>query len=104
MLHVICYMNIKPLRDQVVLEPISEEEKSKGGIILPDTAEREKPEQGKVIAVGPGRVTPDGKTTIPPSVKKGDKVLFTKYGPTEVKVGGKEYLVVKEEDVLAILE
>jgi len=96
-------MKIKPLRDQVVLEPISEEEKSKGGIILPDTAEREKPEQGKVIAVGPGRLTPQGKT-IPLSVKKGDRVLFTKYGPTEVKVEGKEYLVVKEEDILAILE
>lgn len=97
-------MDIKPLRDQVVLEPISEEELTKGGIILPDTAEKEKPEQGKVIAVGPGRVTPDGKTTIPLSVKKGDRVLFTKYGPTEVKVDKKEYLVVKEEDILAILE
>lgn len=96
-------MNIKPLRDQVILEPISEEEKTKGGIILPDTAEKEKPEQGKVIAVGPGRVTSDGKT-VPMSLKVGNRVLFTKYGPTEVKVGGKEYLVVKEEDILAILE
>lgn len=97
-------MKIKPLRDQVILETIPEPELTKGGIILPDTAEKEKPEQGKVIAVGPGRPTPDGKATIPLSVKKGDKVLFTKYGPTEVKVGGKEYLVVKEEDILAILE
>lgn len=96
-------MNIKPLRDQVVLKPISEEERSKGGIILPDTAEREKPEQGKVIAVGSGRLTPQGKI-IPLSVKVGDRVLFTKYGPTEVKVEGKEYLVVKEEDILAVLE
>lgn len=97
-------MQIKPLRDQVILEPISEAEITKGGIILPDTAEKEKPEQGKVIAAGPGRIAADGKTTIPPSVKKGDKVLFTKYGPTEVKVDGKEYLVVKEEDILAVLE
>lgn len=96
-------MKIKPLRDQVILEPITEEEKTKGGIILPDTAEKEKPEQGKVIAVGPGRITRDGKT-IPLSIKVGDKVLFTKYGPTEVQIGNKEYLVVKEEDILAVLE
>ena len=94
---------IKPLRDYVVLQPIKVEEKTKSGIVLPDTAEKEKPEQGKVIAVGPGRTLPNGKT-IPMSVKKGNIVLFTKYGPNEVKVDHKEYLIAKEEDILAILE
>ncbi len=94
-------MNIKPLRDQILLKPI--EEKTKSGIVIPDTVEKEKPEQGEVIAVGSGKITEDGKI-IPLSVKVGDKVLFTKYGPTEVKIGEEEYLVVKEEDILAILE
>jgi len=96
-------MNIKPLSDHVLLEPISQEEKTKAGIFLPQTAEQEKPEQGKVIAVGPGRRLPSGKR-IPLEVKKGDTVLFTKYGPNEIKVGDKEYLIAKEEDILAILE
>ena len=96
-------MKIKPLGDRVVLKPISVEEKSKSGIIIPDTAEKERPEQGKVVAVGPGRVLENGKVQ-PPSVKKGDVVLFTKYGPNEVKVDGTEYLIAKEEDILAILE
>ena len=94
-------MNIKPLRDQIVLKPI--EEVTKSGIVIPDTADREKPEQGEILAVGSGKMTEDGKI-IPLSVKVGDKVLFTKYGPTEVKVGDEEYLIVKEEDILAILE
>jgi chaperonin GroES len=94
-------MNIKPLRDQIVLKPI--EEVTKSGIVIPDTADREKPEQGEILAVGSGKMTDDGKI-IPLSVKIGDKVLFTKYGPTEVKVGDEEYLIVKEEDILAILE
>jgi len=96
-------MKIKPLSDHIVIEPISQEEKTKSGIILPDTAEKEKPEQGKVIAVGPGRLTDDGKR-IPSEIKKGDIILFKKYGPDEIKVDDKEYLIAREEDILAILE
>jgi len=96
-------MKIKPLSDHILIEPISTEEKTKSGILLPETAEKERPEQGKVIAVGPGRRLSSGKR-IPMEVKKGDTVLFTKYGPNEIKVGDKEYLIAKEEDILAILE
>ena len=96
-------MEIKPLSDHILIEAISQEEKTKAGILLPQTAEQEKPEQGKVIAAGPGRRLPSGKR-IPLEVKKGDTVLFTKYGPSEIKVGDKEYLIAKEEDILAILE
>lgn len=96
-------MNIKPLSDHILIEPIKEEEKTKSGILLPETAEKEKPEQGKVIAVGPGKKDETGKF-IPLEVKAGDKVLFTKYGPNEIKVDNKEYLIAKEEDILAILE
>ena len=96
-------MNIKPLSDHILIEPIKEEEKTKTGILLPDTAEKEKPEQGKVIAVGPGRKTSSGKV-IALDVKPGDKVLFTKYGPTEIKVDKKEYLIARQEDILAIVE
>jgi len=96
-------MNIKPLHDHVLIEPVTQEEKTKSGILLPRTAEKEKPEQGKVIAVGPGKITSQGKL-IPMGVKKGDKVLFTKYGPTEIKINNKEYLIAKEEDILAIIE
>ena len=91
-------MNIKPLADRVLIEPISTEEKTKSGIILPETADKEKPEQGKVVAVGPGRGNK------PVNVKKGDIVLFTKYVPNEIKIDNKEYLIAKEEDILAILE
>ena len=96
-------MKIKPLSDHILIEPIKEEEKTKTGILLPETAEKERPEQGKVIAVGQGRKTEDGKV-IPISVKPGQKVLFKKYGPDEIKVEGKEYLIAKEEDILAIIE
>lgn len=96
-------MNIKPLSDHIVIEPISQEEKTKSGIFLPQTAEQEKPEQGKVIAVGPGKMLDSGKLQ-PIEVKPGDTVLFTKYGPNEIKVDNKEYLIAKQEDVLAILE
>ena len=96
-------MQIKPLSDHILIEPIKEEEKTKSGILLPETADREKPEQGKVIAVGPGKKNDDGKI-IPLEVKPGQKVLFTKYGPNEIKVDNKEYLIAKEEDILAILE
>lgn len=94
---------IQPLSDHVLIEPIKEEEKTKAGILLPDTAEKEKPEQGKIIAVGPGRKVSSGKI-VPMSVKAGQKVLFTKYGPNEIKIEGKEYLIAKEEDILAIIE
>ncbi len=96
-------MNIKPLSDHLLIEPIKEEEKTKSGILLPETAEKEKPEQGRIIAVGPGRKTAAGKV-IPLEVKTGDKVLFTKYGPNEIKIEDKEYLVAKEEDILAIID
>ncbi len=95
-------MRIKPLGDRVLIEPLREE-KRKGGIILPDTVEKERPEKGKIIAVGPGKVDDNGKR-IPMSVKKGDKVLFTKYGPNEIKIDEKEYLIAREEDILAIVE
>ncbi len=96
-------MQITPLSDHILIEPIKEEEKTKSGILLPETAEKEKPEQGRIIAVGPGRKTSSGKI-IPLDVKPGQKVLFTKYGPNEIKVDDKEYLIAREEDILAILE
>ncbi len=96
-------MKIKPLSDHILIEPLKREEKTKGGILLPDTAEKEKPEEGLIIAVGPGRKVSSGKI-IPMSVKEGQNVLFTKYGPNEIKVDGKEYLIAREEDILAVLE
>ena len=99
-------MKIQPLSDHVLIEHLKQEEKTKSGILLPETAEKEKPEQGKIIAVGPGKKTEDGKL-IPLEVKEGDVVLFTKYGPNEVtiEVNGqeKEYLIAREEDILAII-
>lgn len=96
-------MKIKPLSDHILIEPTPQEEKTKTGILLPDTAEKERPEQGKVIAVGPGKKNSSGKI-FSLEVKKGDAVLFTKYGPSEIKVNNKEYLIAKEEDILAVLE
>jgi chaperonin GroES len=96
-------MNIKPLRDHILIEPIKEEEKTKSGIFLPDTVSKDKSEQGKIIAIGDGKKTDDGKI-IPLSVKPGDVVLFSKYGPSEIKVDGKEYLIAKEEDILVVIE
>ena len=96
-------MKLKPLRDNVVIEALKAEEKTKSGIVLPDTANKERPEQGKIIAVGDGKISDDGKK-MPMQVKVGDTVLFTKYGPNEVKVDNKEYLICKEDDILAILE
>src|SRR3989344_6430173 len=92
---------ITPLSDHVLIEPLREERK-KGGIILPETAEKERQEKGKVVAVGPGKVK-DGKR-VALEVKRGDIVLFTKYGPNEIKIDGKEYLIAKEEDILAIIK
>ncbi len=96
-------MKIKPLADHILIEPIVRDEKTKTGILLPETIEKERPEQGKVIAVGPGKKTSSGKI-LSLEVKKGDIVFFTKYSPNEIKVDNKEYLIVKAEDVLAILE
>jgi chaperonin GroES len=95
-------MNIKPLSDHIFVEALDEEKITKAGIIIPDTAE-EKPVAGKVIAVGPGKTTEEGKL-IPLAVKVGNKILFTKYTPSEIKIDEKEYLVIREDDVLAILE
>ena len=95
-------MTYRPLHDKVIIQRLEEEEKSAGGIIIPDTA-KEKPQQGKVIAVGTGIVLKDGKV-IPLQVKPGDRVLFSKYGGTEVKFGDEDYLVMREDDILGILE
>ncbi len=97
---------IKPLGDRVLVEPLSDEErqtKTKLGIVIPDTVEKEKSERGRVVAVGQGRMTDEGKL-IPMSVKKGQIVLFSKYGPDEIKVGGKEYYIIKEDNILAVIE
>ncbi|MGQ9655285.1 MAG: co-chaperone GroES [Thermodesulfobacteriota bacterium] len=95
-------MKVKPLADRILVKRLEEEEKTKGGIIIPDTA-KEKPIQGKVIAVGKGKLTEDGKL-IPLEVKAGDKVLFGKYAGTEVKIEGEEHLIMREDDVLGIIE
>jgi chaperonin GroES len=95
-------MELKPLSNKIILEPVSAEEKTKSGIIIPDTVSQEKPEQGKVLAVGPGKLSKSGQR-IPMDVKVGDTVIFSKYSPSEIKIDGKEYLVVSDEDVLAIV-
>ena len=95
-------MKFRPLHDRVVVKRLEGEEKTKGGIIIPDTA-KEKPQEGKVIAVGNGKVNDEGKK-VPLDVKAGDKILFGKYSGSEVKVDDHEYLIMKEEDVLAIIE
>lgn len=93
---------IKPLAGHVLIEPLREEKK-KGGIILPETVEKERSEKGKIVAVGAGRLDKDGKR-MPLEVKKGDIVIFTKYGPNEVRVDEKDYLIAKEDDILAVIE
>ena len=95
-------MKVRPLHDRIMIERLEEKEVKKGGIIIPDTA-KEKPQEGKVIAVGNGKVGDNGKK-IPLDVKAGDKILFGKYSGSEVKIDDKEYLIMREEDVLAILE
>ena len=92
-------MNLKPLGDRVVVQPILKEEVTKGGIVLPDTA-KEKPQQGKIVAVGPGKLGDDGKR-VEMEVKKGDIVLYAKYAGTEWKIDGQEYLILRESDILA---
>ncbi|HEX7549982.1 MAG TPA: co-chaperone GroES [Candidatus Methylomirabilis sp.] len=93
---------LKPLQDRILVKRLEEKEAKKGGIIIPDTA-KEKPQEGEVLAVGPGKVTDDGKRQ-PMSVKVGDKILFGKYSGSEVKLGDEEYLIMREEDVLGILQ
>ena len=96
-------MNIKPISDHLFLEAVEEEKTTESGIVLPDTAEKEKPVKGKVVAVGPGKKNEKGDL-IPMSVKVSDVVLFKKYGPDEVEIDGKKYLVAEESDILAVLE
>jgi chaperonin GroES len=95
-------MKIRPLQDRIIVKRVEEEEKTKGGIIIPDTA-KEKPMEGKITAVGKGKVLEDGKVH-PPDVKVGDRVLFGKYAGTEVKIDGEEHLIMREDDILGVIE
>jgi chaperonin GroES len=95
-------MKIRPLQDRIIVKRIEEEEKTKGGIIIPDSA-KEKPSEGKVVAVGTGKVNDDGKK-IPMEVKVGDRVLFGKYSGTEVKIEGEEHLILREDEIIGIVE
>ena len=95
-------MKIRPLQDRLLIQRIEEEEKTKGGIIIPDTA-KEKPQEGKVIAVGKGKVSEEGKL-LPLDVKKGDRILFSKYSGTEVNIEGEEHLIIREDDVLGVIQ
>jgi chaperonin GroES len=95
-------MKVRPLHDRILVERLEEKESKRGGIIIPDTA-KEKPQEGKVVAVGTGKVNDDGKK-VPLDVKAGDKILFGKYSGSEVKIDDKEFLIMREEDILAILD
>lgn len=95
-------MNLKPLRDRIVIKAMEVEEITKSGIVIPDTAKKERPQEGEVVAVGPGKMDDAGKT-IPVAVKVGDKVIYSKYGGVEVKVDDQEYLIMREDDILAIV-
>jgi len=94
---------LKPLNDKVIVKPIQEDEKTKAGIVLPDTAEKEKPEKGEIVAVGPGKLLENGSRA-PMSVKVGDKVIFKKYSPDEIKIDKEEFLVIDEGDIIGIIE
>lgn len=96
-------MKIKPLHDNVVIVPLSDEKTTQSGIVLPETTDKEKPEKGEVLAIGPGKKMENGQI-FPIGVKVGDKVLFKKYSPDEIKIDGKEYLLLSESDILAVLE
>jgi chaperonin GroES len=96
-------MKVKPLSDRVLVKPTAKDEVTKSGIVIPDTVDKERPEQGEVVAVGPGRVRDDGQIN-PMSVKEGDKVMFRKYGPDEVKVDDEDLLIMSESDIIAVLE
>jgi chaperonin GroES len=95
-------MKVRPLHDKVLIQRLDSEETTKGGIIIPDSA-KEKPQEGKVIAVGNGRFLEDGSTK-PLEVKKGDKILFSKYGGTEIRIDGEDYLILSEEEILAVVD
>ncbi len=95
-------MKLRPLQDRILVQRVEEEEKTKGGIIIPDTA-KEKPAEGKIVSVGKGKLDENGKR-IAPEVKKGDRILFGKYSGTEVKIEDQEYLIMREEDVLGIID
>jgi len=95
-------MKVRPLHDRVIVKRVEEEEQTKGGIIIPDTA-KEKPVEGKVVAVGKGKITEDGKV-LPLQVKKGDSILFGKYAGTEINIDGEEHLIMREDDIIAIVE
>lgn len=95
-------MNLKPLHDHVIIKPIREDEVTKAGIVLPDTVDKEKPEKGEILAIGPGKLLENGSRALM-SVKVGDKVMFKKYSPDEIKVDGEELLVISENDIIAIL-
>jgi len=95
-------MNVRPLHDKILVKRLEAAEVTKGGIIIPDTA-KEKPQEGKVMAVGSGRVTEEG-TVVPLEVKKGDKILFSKYGGTDINIDGEEYIILEENEVVAIVE
>ncbi len=95
-------MNIKPLGDRVVIKPILEDKTTKSGIVLPQTVDKEKPEQGEVLAIGPGKILDNGQVS-PMGVKVGDKVMFKKYSPDEIKIEGEELLIISELDILAII-
>ncbi len=95
-------MNLRPMQDRIIVKRVEEETKTAGGILIPDTA-KEKPQQGEVVAVGKGKVTEDGKV-IPLDVKAGDRVLFGKYAGTEIKLDGVDYLIMREDDILGVLE
>ncbi|GAB4269742.1 MAG: co-chaperone GroES [Candidatus Rifleibacteriota bacterium] len=96
-------MNLKPLNDRVIVKPKDAVEKSKGGVILPDTANKEKPVEGTVVAAGPGKLNDNGERT-PLEVKKGDQVIYSKYAGTEIKIDDENYLILREEDILAIVK
>jgi len=96
-------MNIRPLQDRIIVERVEEETTTAGGIIIPDTVSKEKPQEGKIIAAGKGKVTPEGKV-LPLDVKPGDRVLFGKYAGSEVKIDGVEYLIMREDDILGVVE
>jgi len=96
-------MNIKPLSNHILLEPIEEDKTTKSGIVIPDTADKDRSSQGKVLAVGPGKLNDKGER-VPVSVKVGDTVLFKKYGPDEFELDSKKYLIAEEDDIIAIIE
>lgn len=95
-------MNLKPLGEKVIVEVLGAKDKTRGGIILPDSA-KEKPQEAKVVSTGSGKILPNGKV-VPPDVKTGDTIVFGKYSGNEVKVGGKEYLIINQDDILAVIK